>query len=232
MDYSETSQIETLELGVKEHSLSGPDMMSLRTSDEGMSVKRAKENLEAENECRIQMKNYIEEFMEEEMKHMDSTIHSPLPSTSNSITRGHKRPCYLHDNEREFKKFKSSNLQRSEKVPKKMHSFKPSHCDDSFVNKNFHGRDKVTGDTKCNFQCKTCGKEFTYRSKLKRHELVHTGERRYLCDYCDKACRNSYALKEHVRIHTREKPYLCPQCPEKFSFTSSLYRHKRVHLQE
>ncbi|GFS44964.1 hypothetical protein NPIL_121851 [Nephila pilipes] len=162
----------------------------------------------------------------------DSTIYSPGPSTSGGIAQELGSHCFARDKGKEITKSNTHNLGGNEKQQKETHHFKtPDYV--SFISENIQGVEKVTGDKKCDFKCKTCGKQYKYLRGLKRHEVVvHTGERRYPCDYCDKACKDSFALKEHVRIHTKEKPFSCLQCPKRFRSSSNLNQHKLVHLQE
>ena len=46
---------------------------------------------------------------------------------------------------------------------------------------------------------KGCKKKFIDNSKLRRHMLVHTGEKAYECEYCGKFFALDYNLRTHVR---------------------------------
>ncbi len=64
-----------------------------------------------------------------------------------------------------------------------------------------------------------CGKKFLDNSKLRRHLLVHTGERPHKCEICGKLFSLDFNLKTHLRTHTGEKPYVCkfPGCHKRFT---------------
>lgn len=78
------------------------------------------------------------------------------------------------------------------------------------------------------FQCGICCKAFKDNSKLRRHQLVHTGERPFKCPYCDKFFSIDFNLKTHIRIHTGEKPYQCsfPSCRKSFNQSGNLKSHQ------
>ena len=81
-----------------------------------------------------------------------------------------------------------------------------------------------------NYQCKICKKIFKDNSKLRRHQLVHTGERPFKCPYCEGCFSVDFNLKTHIRVHTGEKPYKCPYpgCTKSFTQAGNLNTHKEI----
>lgn len=51
------------------------------------------------------------------------------------------------------------------------------------------------------YQCAICFKSFEAPSKLKRHYVIHTGQRPYHCNMCDKDFTQSSHLKTHMLSH-------------------------------
>ncbi|NXM20858.1 ZN740 protein, partial [Ploceus nigricollis] len=79
-----------------------------------------------------------------------------------------------------------------------------------------------------NFICDHCFGAFRSSYHLKRHILIHTGEKPFECDMCDMRFIQKYHLERHKRVHSGEKPYQCERCMQSFPRTDRLLRHKRM----
>ncbi|XP_047465777.1 zinc finger protein 132-like [Mugil cephalus] len=82
------------------------------------------------------------------------------------------------------------------------------------------------------FPCEHCGKGFFGKDALVRHTLIHTGERPFKCDDCDKSFRSAAELKIHRRYHTGERPFKCNICEKGFVQSCFLTLHMRTHTGE
>ena len=64
---------------------------------------------------------------------------------------------------------------------------------------------------------------------LKRHMLIHNGEKPHECHHCNYSCSETGDLKKHMRTHSGEKPYKCDQCDYASATASHLRRHEKTH---
>ncbi|KAI4893794.1 hypothetical protein NFI96_006141, partial [Prochilodus magdalenae] len=57
-------------------------------------------------------------------------------------------------------------------------------------------------------QCPVCLKQFEFVSKLRRHQLTHSGQKPFSCSICEKAFRQSAHLKRHLESHAKLRTVL------------------------
>ncbi|XP_075393642.1 uncharacterized protein LOC142432371 isoform X1 [Tenrec ecaudatus] len=81
-------------------------------------------------------------------------------------------------------------------------------------------------------ECSDCGKTFMRKIQLTEHQRFHTGEKPHGCNECGKTFSRKSQLIVHRRNHTGEKPYVCNKCGKAFSRKCRLNRHQRSHLGE
>lgn len=109
-------------------------------------------------------------------------------------------------------------------------------CDKSFKEKGAlikHQRSKHLGEL-FRHPCPYCGK-MVAANTLKRHKLMHTGERPFKCIVpdCEKFFRSTSEVKRHVLYHhTTDRPYQCDVCGKGFVRKCFLNAHAKIHSGE
>ena len=78
------------------------------------------------------------------------------------------------------------------------------------------------------FECKTCGKSYTFESSLRRHVQSCLAEPdKFKCNLCEKAFASKVGLQDHTKgMHgTKDMNKVC-LCGKEFSWRSSFARHQ------
>ncbi|XP_037545269.1 zinc finger protein 16-like [Nematolebias whitei] len=66
------------------------------------------------------------------------------------------------------------------------------------------------------FSCEDCGKTFNRKGNLKRHVIIHTGEKEFVCDLCGQRFGRKSTLNTHMIVHTGQKAFACDLCGQGF----------------
>jgi len=82
------------------------------------------------------------------------------------------------------------------------------------------------------YPCPLCHRPFGTRHNLKRHYMIHTGEKPFSCSKCRKPFRECSTLKKHMVTHIRDRWYKCLRCPSKFRDYLEYADHKTSHLDQ
>ncbi|XP_053699431.1 zinc finger protein 888-like [Sabethes cyaneus] len=82
-------------------------------------------------------------------------------------------------------------------------------------------------------KCNICGKEFTRKGGLQKHQLIHTNEQPDRCPICHKSFTYKHYVAVHMRLHTGEQQYRCEICDKGYNRRELLLAHRRsVHTGE
>uniref|UniRef100_A0A3P8ZI49 Zinc finger protein 281 n=1 Tax=Esox lucius TaxID=8010 RepID=A0A3P8ZI49_ESOLU len=102
------------------------------------------------------------------------------------------------------------------------------HCNAAFRSSYHLRRHMLIHTGERPFRCSQCNMSFIQKYLLQRHEKIHSGEKPFSCDQCNMCFIQKYHMERHKRTHSGEKPYRCDTCQQFFSRTDRLLKHKRT----
>lgn len=81
------------------------------------------------------------------------------------------------------------------------------------------------------FECSKCDRKYFFKRSLVAHLARNHKERvrDQVCTVCDKRFFDLTALRKHSLIHTGEKPYECQECHTRFVRGDHLKTHMKTH---
>ena len=76
------------------------------------------------------------------------------------------------------------------------------------------------------FTCLVCAALFKRKQHLKEHEMTHIDNEKFICDHCGKQFSVKTSLVRHQKIHTGEREkHQCEICQKMFLSKGSLGGH-------
>ena len=109
-------------------------------------------------------------------------------------------------------------------------------CNEPYYNKHSFDRHRISKKHKLHqdkeeikrYRC-FCGKSFSHKSSLDRHQLKHLEEqppkKSFKCKFCSKIFTESHNMARHIASIHEKKRYLCEVCGKDFSAESNLKLH-------
>ena len=79
------------------------------------------------------------------------------------------------------------------------------------------------------FRCEQCNFSGRDAGYFKRHLLTHSGERPFSCNQCKYSCTDIRNLKRRIQTHSGGKPFSCSQCNYLSANDGNLKRHTLIH---
>ena len=101
--------------------------------------------------------------------------------------------------------------------------------DDDDSDKNWEPMQPMKTGYSSSLDCKICGSPFVDRKELKKHMMIHSGEKPYQCHLCGKSFASATAMNKHITNHNQNKPYKCTKCNRAFSTQQKLEKHLTLH---
>ncbi|CAG9810684.1 unnamed protein product [Chironomus riparius] len=194
--------------------------------------------------CPKNLKDFIE-FLEHAKYHAQPQTHEcltckkrlPFDDKLLNHVKNHKRyDCYKVECKKCTQKFRSAkDLEIHDKVKHNKETlFICPICAKSLSSANGldqHIRYVHNKEQEKKFQCKFCPMKFILKTKLTRHEAVHSTERPHVCEICGSSFKHNEGLSLHMKRHngTLERKHECSQCSHKFTTKHRLDQHMMTH---
>ncbi|XP_033821186.2 zinc finger protein Xfin-like [Periophthalmus magnuspinnatus] len=150
-------------------------------------------------------------------KHMESH------EAAKEQVRRHRRDAHT-EGERERAEAKGVTEEREDNAPQPDSENGQDYTQATLM-KSMHAASATATDHRCS----VCDRAFTTKTRLKRHMIVHTGDKPFSCPVCNKCFSQKYNVRLHMAVHTDEKPFTCEICLKSYRRNDDLRTHMATH---